>query len=247
MLYVVQRVILTAAAVTFISFQQARISRALRYVTGGRSLSLRLGLAYPLARQSRTGLTIAMYALVVFILTFITSLSHMIDQQVTTATHDVKGGYTVVVRTSSANPIRAAQLASLDGVTKVAPLAATFAQFRVADMKTSVPWALTGFDDRFVRGGPPVLVDRGRYATDRAAWEAVLHDPRLVIVDEVFLQNGAGPPGFVVEPGTKVTAKDPYTGRTRALTVAAIAPGDFFIINGALYGLAGARTLFGYE
>jgi putative ABC transport system permease protein len=246
MLYVVQGVVLTASAVTFVSFQQARISRALRFLTGGKSLPLRLGLAYPLARQSRTGLTIAMYALVVFILTFITSLSHMIDKQVTTATHDVKGGYTVVVRSSSANPIRAAQLASLDGVTKVAPLASTVAEFRIGDMETSSPWAMTGFDERFVRGGAPTLEDRGTYPTDRAAWEAVLRDPRLVIVDPAFLQNEGGPPDLV-KPGAKLTVSDPYTGKTRVLTVAAIAPSDFFIMNGALYGLPGARTLFGYH
>jgi putative ABC transport system permease protein len=246
MLYVVQGIVLTASAVTFISFQQARISRALRFLTGGKSLSLRLGLAYPLARRSRTGLTIAMYALVVFILTFITSLSHMIDKQVATATHDVKGGYAVVVRSSSANPIRAGQLASLDGVTKVAPLASTVAHFRVGDMETSVPWAMTGFDERFVRGGAPILEDRGTYPTDRAAWEAVLRNPRLVIVDPAFLQNEGGPPDLI-EPGAKITVDDPYTGRTRVLTVAAIAPSDFYLNNGALYGLPGARTLFGYH
>jgi len=246
MLYVVQGVILTTSAVMFISFQQPRISRTLRFLTGGRSLSLRLGLAYPLARQSRTALTIAMYALVVFILTFITSLSHMIDRSVATATSHVKGGYAVVVRSSSANPLRAAQLASRDGVTKVAPLASTVAHFRTKDMTTSVPWAMTGFDERFVRGGAPVLEDRGTYATDRAAWEAVLHDPRLVIVDPAFLANGGGPPAGL-KPGAKVAAKDPYTGRKRILTVAAIAPSDFFINNGALYGLPGARTFFGYH
>jgi putative ABC transport system permease protein len=247
MLYVLQGIVLTAAAVTFVSFQQGRISRGLRAVTGGRSLSLRLGLAYPLARRSRTGLTIAMYALVVFILTFITSLAHMIDDQVATATTHAKGRYSVVVRSSSANPIRSSQLASRRGVTHVAPLASTTAEFRVRGMKTSMPWPLTGFDRRFVTGGPPVLEDRGAYPTDRAAWEAVLRDPRLVIVDSSFLQDGGGPPDFVVEPGSKLSVKDPYTGRRRTLIVAAIAPTDFFIANGALYGIGGARTLFGYQ
>ena len=93
MLYVVQGIVLTAAAVTLLSFQQERLSRVLRVLTGGKSLSLRLGLAYPLARRSRTGLTIAMYALVVFILTFITSLAHMIDGEVANVTRDVRGGY----------------------------------------------------------------------------------------------------------------------------------------------------------
>ena len=105
MLYVVQGIVLTTAAVTLVSFQQERLSRALRFVTGGRSLSLRLGLAYPLARRSRTGLTIAMYALVVFILTFITSLAHMIDSEVDTATKHVQGGYSVIVSSSPSNPV----------------------------------------------------------------------------------------------------------------------------------------------
>ena len=81
MLYVVQGIVLTTAAVTLVSLQQERLSRGLRLLTGGRSMSLRLGLAYPLARRSRTGLTIAMYALVVFILTFITALAHMINNE----------------------------------------------------------------------------------------------------------------------------------------------------------------------
>jgi putative ABC transport system permease protein len=151
------------------------------------------------------------------------------------------------VRSSSANPIRAARLASLDGVTKTAPLASTTAHFRVEGMETSVPWSMTAFDRRFVDGGAPILEDRGSYSTDRAAWEAVLRDPRLVVVDSAFLQNGGGPPGFVVEPGSKVDVKDPYTGKARTLTVAAIAPSDFFINNGALYGIRGARTLVGYD
>ena len=49
-----------------------------------------------------------------------------------------------------------------------------------------------------------------------------------------------------LKPGTQVSLKDPYTGRTRMLTVAALAPRDYFVNNGVFYGLAGARTLFGY-
>ncbi len=246
MLYVVQGVVLTAAAVTFVSFQQERVSKGLRRLTGGRSLSLRLGLAYPLARRSRTALTIATYALVVFILTFITTLSHMIDTQVTSATRDVRGGYSVFVSSSAGNPIRRSQLASLAGVTRVAPLARTTGQFRVASMSTDVPWAVTAFDRSFVQGGPPALDDRGSYKTDRAAWEAVLTNPRLAIVDPDFLQSSGGPAGYLAEPGSKIRVRDPYTGRTRVLTVAAVAPVDYFIDNGVYIGLGGARTLFGY-
>ena len=246
MLYVVQGIVLTTAAVTLVSFQQERLSRALRFVTGGRSLSLRLGLAYPLARRSRTGLTIAMYALVVFILTVITSLAHMIDSEVATATKHVQGGYNVILSSSAANPVSADRLVSIDGVTHVAPLARTSGLFRVGKMDSDAMWSLTGFDQRFIAGGPPVLEDRGSYRTDLEAWQAVLRDPSLAIVDAAFLQNGGGPANFTAEPGTQVSLKDPYTGRTRMLTVAALAPSDYFVNTGVFYGLAGARTLFGY-
>jgi putative ABC transport system permease protein len=246
MLFVLQGIVLTTAAVALVSFQQERLSRALRFVTGGRSLSLRLGLAYPLARRSRTGLTIAMYALVVFILTFITSLAHMIDSEVDTATKHVQGGYSVILSTSPSNPVSAARLLRVDGVTHVAPLARTSGLFRVKGMNEDAMWNLTAFDRRFIAGGPPILEDRGTYRSDKEAWEAVLRDPRLAIVDPAFLQNGGGPANFAAEPGSKISLKDPYTGRTRVLTIAATVPIDYFIENGVFYGSEGARTLFPY-
>jgi putative ABC transport system permease protein len=246
MLYVVQGIVLTAAAVTLISFQQERLSRALRALTGGQSLSLRLGLAYPLARRSRTGLTIAMYALVVFILTFITSLAHMIDSEVASATKNVQGGYSAILSSSSSNPVPVNRVAALAGVTRVAPLARASGLFRVGAMKKDTMWNLSAFDARFVRGGPPVLEDRGTYPSDRAAWEAVLRNPNLAIVDPTFLQNSGGPATYTAEPGTRIRMTDPYTGRSRALTVAALAPYDAFIYNGVFYGVDGARTFFGH-
>ena len=246
MLYVLQGIVLTAAAVLLLSLQQERLSRTLRFLTGGKSLSLRLGLAYPLARRSRTGLTIAMYALVVFILTFITSLAHMIDGEVAAVTRKVEGGYSVVLSSSSSNPLAAKRVAGLDGVTRVAPLSRASGLFRMGSTDDDTMWRLTAFDERFVRGGPPALEDRGSYPSDRAAWEAVLRNPRLAIVDAMFLQEGEGGPPDPVEPGTAITLKDPYTGRSRALTVAALSPSDYFIENGVFYGIDGARALFAY-
>jgi putative ABC transport system permease protein len=187
-----------------------------------------------------------MYALVVFILTFITSLAHMIDGEVDTATARVRGGYDVILSSSSANPVAPEQLAGFDGVLRVAPLARTSGLFRVGGMKEDMLWNVTAFDGRFVRGGPPKLEDRGDYPSDAAAWQAVLRDPSLAIVDPVFLQQSGGPAEVVAEPGTQVRLKDPFTGRTRALTVAALGPSDYYIGNGLFMGLPAARASFGY-
>jgi putative ABC transport system permease protein len=243
-IYVVQGVLLTACAVVVAVLQQERIGGALRR-TGVRSLAVRLGLAYPLARRGRTGLTVAMYALVVFILTFITTISHMIDVQAADAKANVRGGYDVVLSSSTTYPVTGAELRTVPGIESIAPLATVTAGFDVGESKTTTHWNLTAFDRSFIYGGAPKLEDRGRYPNDVAAWTAVLNDPRLIIVDPAFLQEGGGPPGFAADIGTKLRVKNPISGRTRIVTVAAISPSDALINNGAWYGKAGAQSLYG--
>jgi putative ABC transport system permease protein len=243
-IFIVQGVALTAAAVVLVSLLQERISGLLRLLRVGRRLSLRLGLAYPLARRSRTGMTVAMYALVVFILTFITTLSHLIHSQVGHATQAISGGYSVIVDSRSGNPLAPSTLARLPGVKAVAPLFPATAEFTVGPIERQ-PWALTAFGEAFVANGPPALDDRGAYPTDAAAWRAVLRDPELAIVDPLFLQSGGGPGAYLVQVGSRVGIVDPFSGNRRTVRVAAIANGDMLIENGAFVGLAGARELFG--
>lgn len=243
-IYVVQGVMLTTCAVVLAALQHERLGAGLRRL-GIHSLALRLGLAYPLARRGRTGLTVAMYALVVFILTFITTISHMIGAQAADAKRSVRGGYDVVLSSSSSYAIAAAQLRAAPGVRTVAPLATTTAAYTVAGVSEPTHWNLTAYDERLVRGGAPKLEDRGTYPTDAAAWRAVLHDPRLIVVDPAFLQQGGGPPGFKAEIGTRIRVQDPTSGRSRLVAVAAISPSDWLINNGAWYGMRGASSLFG--
>jgi putative ABC transport system permease protein len=243
-IYVLQGIVLTSAAVVLVTLQQERIRRFAKRL-GMRGLSTRLGLAYPLARPARTGLTVAMYALVVFILTFITTISHLIDSNAETAKADVRGGFAAVVSSSAANPVQAGRLAALGGVRAVAPLPRISGNFTVAGMTKAAPWHLSAFDERLVAQGAPRLEDRGGYRSDAAAWRAVLTNPNLVIVDPAFLQTGGGPPNFKAEIGTRINLEDPLSGRTRVLRVAAIAPSDMYIMNGAFYGVHGAERLFG--
>ena len=243
MMYVAQGIVMTAGGVAFVTLQQEHLTSALRRF-GGRMLPLRLGLAYPLARRGRTGLTVSMYALVVFILTFITSISFMIDKQVTQATADVSGGAQVFVRSSAANPISPAALVRTPGVSMVAPLSPVDARFSLGNSTTDQFWPLTAFDDSLVQIDPPILQDRGDYATNLEAWSSVLSDPSLIIADPEFLHQG-GPPGFEVKVGDRLTIADPRTGRSRDVTVAAIRAPDYFINSGMLYGWRGAHALFG--
>jgi putative ABC transport system permease protein len=243
MMYVAQGIVMTAGGVAFVTLQQDRLATALRRF-GGRVLALRLGLAYPLARRGRTGLTVSMYALVVFILTFITSISFMIDKQVSTTTANVSGGAKVFVHSSTANPVSISALAQAPNVGMIAPLSQVQASFALANSPEEHFWPLSAYDESLIEMGPPTLDDRGRYESDPAAWWAVLRNPNLIIADPMFLQKG-GPPNFSVKVGDRLTLANPLTGATRVVTVAAISTGDGLIQNGMLYGWRGAHALFG--
>ena len=85
---------------------------------------------------------------------------------------------------------------------------------------------------------------RGGYASDAAAYRAVLAAPDLAIVEATFLASGGGPPRDVVGVGDRFTTQDEASGRSRTFTIAAISTTDV-ADNGVLFGMTAARDLFG--
>lgn len=259
--FVVQGVVLTGAAVALVSQNQEMIGHAVRATArGGSSLALRLGLAYPLARRFRTGMILSMYSLVVFTLTFITVLGELFGSQVERFTDDVSGGFDLRVLSNPANPVSAEEVAGRADVERVAELVTVDAEFALLPGRPAAPledaspgtgyesWPVTGIDESYVEGGPVSLNERGGYPSDEAAYRAVLADPSLVIVSDFFLQGGGGPPEASIEPGDVLALRDPVSGRSRVLTVAAQAEGSFgndaaFVARSSLSDLYGERVV----
>ncbi|HEV7886766.1 MAG TPA: FtsX-like permease family protein, partial [Acidimicrobiales bacterium] len=224
--------ILTAAAVGLVSLNQGAIGGALRRVGGGsRSMALRLGLAYPLARRFRTGMILSMYSLVVFTLVFMTVFSHLFAKQVDDFTRKVSGGFDLRVMTNATNPIPRTEIAGLPDVEAVSAISSVEAQFQqTCDkcVKEFKDWQASTFDDVLLEKGPPALSARlPQYADDAAAYRALASDPNAFIPSRFFLQTGGGPPGRAVTPGDVVVIKDPESGRTRSLNVIATAESGF--------------------
>ncbi|HUR48511.1 MAG TPA: FtsX-like permease family protein [Acidimicrobiales bacterium] len=226
--FVVQGVCLTAAAVALVSQNQDVIGSGLHRLGGGRSMSLRLGLAYPLARRFRTGMTLAMYALVMFTLTFITVFSHLFSAQIDTFTKQISGGFDLVSESNPAQPALPDQVRQVEGVEAVSVLSRLGAEWKIDANPDFEPWAVGTFDEVFLDRGAIELEKRDKaYADDEAAYRAVLADPNLVILPTFFLAGGGGPPPAVPVVGSRVTLRDPLSGTTRDLVVAAHAKSGF--------------------
>ncbi|HEV7524185.1 MAG TPA: FtsX-like permease family protein [Acidimicrobiia bacterium] len=242
--FVVQGLVLVGAAVVVTAQHQRAIGHGVGRIAK-RSLSVRLGLAYPLARRFRTSMTLGMFALVVFILVLVSVFAAMFSGQIGEFTRDASGGFNVVVQSNPTNPVPFDAIAREPGVRAVAPLATVNVQVTSAPGLTgSREWAATGFDARFISHGAPKLNDDGTYPNDAAAYRAVLASPNLAIIEESFLASGGGPPRQQVGLGDHFTVQDEASGKSRTFTVAAITKPDV-ANNGVMFGMSAARELFG--
>jgi putative ABC transport system permease protein len=228
-MFLVQGLSMAAAGVILVTAYLGRMGAALG--RGGReALVPRLGLAYPLARRFRTGMTLAMFAVIILTLVYMGEVSYMFRGRADSITQNLSGGFGVVVLSNPANPVTADQLQSLPGVGRVAPLGYTAAEFTTAT-RDRTQWPVTGIGPDLA-AAPPTLRDRGRFASDRAAWEAVADDPSLAIVDDFFLQTPGGPAAKAAGVGDRIVMVDPTSGRSKELTVVALAENDF-LLSGA--------------
>lgn len=242
--FVVLGVILTGAAVGLVSLNQDAIGRGLGRVGGGsRSMSLRLGLAYPLARKFRTGMILSMYALVVFTLVFMTVFSHLFAKQINEFTTKVSGGFDLQMWTNGSSPVPPSEVAALPGVEAVSAIRNADAQFQQTCDKCAKEfesWGASTIDETMIRQGAPALDSRlPELASDAEAYQRLLTDPDAFIPTQFFLQTGGGPPSRTVQMGDTVVVKDPESGRTRTLRVIAIAESGF----GSLLALISPKTM----
>ncbi|MEM7273258.1 MAG: FtsX-like permease family protein [Actinomycetota bacterium] len=199
--FLMQGVLMVAGAVAISASLGPSVARALGMVPGGSGPATRLGLAYPTARGFRTGVSLAMFSLIVFSLTFIAVLSTAFGQQTEAFTDEASSGFDALVRSNPANPIPVEGLVATDEVTDAATVRFGFAEFSAPFDPPTVDepagWSIAGIDVDFVaKGMTPELIEIDpAYPTEVAAFEAVATDPSLVIVATWFLggDDGADP------------------------------------------------------
>jgi putative ABC transport system permease protein len=236
--FVVQGLILVAAAVALGATNAGVVGRVVAKVAGpGRSLAPRLAFAYPVARRFRTSMLLGMYALIVFVLTFLAVFSELFNAQVPRFTEESSAGFDLVIDSNATNPATINLLLGEPEVRTVAPIVRGTPRFSAAFQPELTAWPLSGFDRNFLRYGHPRLAARlDRFPTDRAAWEEVYDTAEYVFVSDFFLDPGGGPPRARVNVGDRITAFNPQTNDRRELTVAGILSSDWLdmgVVTGA--------------
>jgi len=249
--FVVQGMVLVAAGVTIFAQADrvwAGLARAVS--ASGRGLSTRLGLAYPLARKFRTALLLAMYAIVIFTMAFISVFAGILGNQAPLFTEEVSAGFDLFVESNQGNPVTEEQLRTVPSVAAVAPLTRGVTQAITSRRPDGVNVALTGFDGSLLDQGQPRLGSRdGVYLDDAAAFRAVLADPTLIVVNQNFgMQAQGGPPQANLVVGDIVKLRNTATNVEKPLKVVGIMASDFvnnggMVSNGFIDDFLGPRKV----
>lgn len=201
---------------------------------------LKTSIAYPLRNRFRTGVTLAMFTLVVF--TLVSGFT--ISKAVLAALDDDElygGGFQVRAETPAAGALDlAAALPAVGGIEPAAAEAVGTQSFVPVDAsqvgagREPEEYALRGLDDGFLRHTTfqMAAVARG-YADSRAVWDALATNPALAVIDPLVVPRrsnysfGIVPAfrlsGFLLEDeifdAVPVRVTDPETGTTLDLTV----------------------------
>jgi putative ABC transport system permease protein len=208
-----------------------------------RSLSgvLRISGAYPLKTRLRTGMTFAMFTLVVYTLVvgttttgaFVSAFGHV---------ESFSGGFDVRAATSSLSPVadmqqRLRHATGIDphDVRVVASQSYVPVEVRQAGTGAKfVDYPIRGLDDAYAENTTYRLANRASgYTSDRAVWDAVRTGPRLAVVDANIVPHRRNwnfgsitdlrLKGFFAEDETfapvPLDVRDPETGRTMRVTV----------------------------
>ncbi|WP_418955593.1 ABC transporter permease [Streptomyces tritici] len=228
--YVVQGALAAFSAVVLVSDNQKTLLRPVRRLLERPSesgLAARLAVAYPLAKRFRTGATLVMYTLIVFVLVLLTEISGILRAGVDGVVDDATAGYSLRLdyNPQVAGDRLVAELSggpSAAGIATVAPLLNAAGRATDPGNRSDQPLdiAAVGVPDGAITG----ITFRERLPgldDDPAVWRALATDPRFVVIDGFFGSTG-GPAGDYYDPGDTLTVTDPRTGRDAEKVIAGV-------------------------
>ncbi len=181
--------------------------------------AFKTGVAYPMANRGRTGMTLAMFGLIIFALVVMSVLNVTFSKAFTS--DETLGGWDVAAAANANNPVgdfkgALAQSGKVD-VNAITALGTTHDVYgndplvRLAGASDYRRYTVRGIDAAFADTNQYTFQTRAvGYSSDRALWQAVKNDPTLAVVDAQALpsQGGFGGGGNNRFELTGVTSSD---------------------------------------
>ncbi len=264
-------VFLVVAAVVLTTYNLGIVSWALRkaaYRLPSLASVLRMAFAYPAAKRGRTGLTLAMFALVLYMVTILSIMGSTFRGEIARTSSAQLSGYDGGVLPGPVTPIE-----NFRGRIERNPVLRTsiedYSELRYGQLNLPAykavdyldEWdndregapkdaplqdAVTFLPDDYLGSTPETLEERlPEYKSDRDAWQALASDPSLALVTSAYDGGTEWMRRPVIKPGSTLVLRDPASGTevTRRVIGRIGTAGDFASspLEGVVLGDA-ART-----
>jgi len=228
--YVVVGCMLTLGAILLVSENQSIVLAPLRPLIERPTpsgLAARLAVAYPTAKRFRTGATLAMYCIVVFVIVLLTQISAIIDAGVNRSIAEATAGWTLRADYNASTPVpgRARALMQGSGGAIAAAdnlvTAPAIGNDPLHRSDRPLPVLAIGIPDQLTTSAPTISKRLAGLPSNDAVWRLVASDPRYALIDG-FYGSAGGPQGEPIPPGTTLTLTDPATGKQVMRIVAGV-------------------------
>ncbi len=181
-------------------------------LTGRPTASLKTASSYPMKNRFRTGMTIYMFALIIFTIVVMYMIVGLMSYNIERMTREQMGGLDIVGISNPNNPIKEITLENIEDLTNgnltskdfngIYGITSGYVQINgsridpVTGGYRMVPYPLYGYGSDFAENNTWTFQKRSsRYSSDSEVWESVYNDTDLVILDGSFLlEEEYGPP-----------------------------------------------------
>ena len=254
-------IIMVGGALLLFAFNATAIADGLTALAGGRARRApvaRIAFSYPSRRSSRTTISLAIFALVVFVLVGIAGAGATVDASLGTTLQEQSGGYTFFAYSQTAIP-NLPELVAANAT--VAPFFSTVVPLVSAGVYVNVSgYAANPYADTVYAGlaGAPASSDF--YTTNQftytategglsaaAVSAALASQPGVAIVDQSYsptpgsLGVGSGAAHPTVTPGNTIRLTNPANGNSTTVTVIGVMSQS--LVSGVFVGPSTAAAL----
>ncbi|HYM39010.1 MAG TPA: FtsX-like permease family protein [Thermoplasmata archaeon] len=266
--FVTTGLILVGSAILIAVFNVSEVSRALlRRASRDRGRPvLRTAVSYPMDKRFRTGMTIAMFALIMFMITLISMVQGLEQSSLNEFVAQQSGGYDVVAYTTSYGTIpnfRASLMGNfsesefLNGWNGVASASVLPAKLQAVGGNRTYDYTLWGVDNFLVKSNQYGFYSNLPYVTDANGtrhelqsrtdvWLALRENHSLAIIDRSAAgvnQFAPDPNRLQAVPGDRIRVFDP-TGHAVNLTVVGILEQSLQFTSGVFVDINATETVF---
>ncbi|HUG15333.1 MAG TPA: FtsX-like permease family protein [Thermomicrobiales bacterium] len=229
--------------------------------------AVKTAVAYPMASKGRTGMTVAMFSLVIFSLVTLTTINQNFVALLTT--DEAGAGFDVQMVANPFNPVSDLR-ADLQGsgvdvndiaaVGRVATIGFQNGQIRMQNSESGnwLQYPISGLDDEFQSSTDVPLQSRAQgYGSDADVWAALAADPTLAVVDSfavdtgdsfgndpnAFLMRGVEITDGVFEP-VPVEIQNPRGGERQTITIIGVIDPKISILFGLYMDQQGFERIY---